>query len=59
MGDDLNGQDVEENECRRLLDCILIIYLFPNQDQERRTPLHAAAYLGDAPVVELLILSGK
>ncbi|KAH0629169.1 hypothetical protein JD844_011037 [Phrynosoma platyrhinos] len=26
-------------------------------DQERRTPLHAAAYLGDAPIVELLILS--
>ncbi|XP_060109507.1 serine/threonine-protein phosphatase 6 regulatory ankyrin repeat subunit C isoform X1 [Heteronotia binoei] len=27
-------------------------------DQERRTPLHAAAYLGDSPIVELLILSG-
>ncbi|XP_075055694.1 serine/threonine-protein phosphatase 6 regulatory ankyrin repeat subunit C isoform X4 [Mixophyes fleayi] len=27
-------------------------------DQERRTPLHAAAYLGDMPVIELLIQSG-
>uniref|UniRef100_A0A7M4EFR0 Ankyrin repeat domain 52 n=1 Tax=Crocodylus porosus TaxID=8502 RepID=A0A7M4EFR0_CROPO len=27
-------------------------------DQERRTPLHAAAYVGDAAIVELLILSG-
>uniref|UniRef100_A0A8C8SJZ8 Ankyrin repeat domain 52 n=1 Tax=Pelusios castaneus TaxID=367368 RepID=A0A8C8SJZ8_9SAUR len=27
-------------------------------DQERRTPLHAAAYLGDVPILELLILSG-
>uniref|UniRef100_A0A452H5L6 Uncharacterized protein n=1 Tax=Gopherus agassizii TaxID=38772 RepID=A0A452H5L6_9SAUR len=27
-------------------------------DQERRTPLHAAAYLGDVPIIELLILSG-
>lgn len=29
------------------------------QDNEKRTPLHAAAYLGDAEIVELLILSGK
>ncbi|NXD74128.1 ANR52 phosphatase, partial [Eolophus roseicapillus] len=27
-------------------------------DQERRTPLHAAAYLGDVAILELLILSG-
>lgn len=31
----------------------------PTQDQERRTPLHAAAYLGDVAILELLILSGK
>uniref|UniRef100_A0A8C1B9J1 Ankyrin repeat domain 28b n=1 Tax=Cyprinus carpio carpio TaxID=630221 RepID=A0A8C1B9J1_CYPCA len=28
------------------------------QDCEKRTPLHAAAYLGDAEIIELLILSG-
>uniref|UniRef100_A0A672TEL1 Serine/threonine-protein phosphatase 6 regulatory ankyrin repeat subunit A-like n=1 Tax=Sinocyclocheilus grahami TaxID=75366 RepID=A0A672TEL1_SINGR len=28
------------------------------QDNEKRTPLHAAAYLGDAEIIELLILSG-
>uniref|UniRef100_A0A8C7LD55 Ankyrin repeat domain 28 n=1 Tax=Oncorhynchus kisutch TaxID=8019 RepID=A0A8C7LD55_ONCKI len=28
------------------------------QDNEKRTPLHAAAYLGDAEILELLILSG-
>uniref|UniRef100_A0A8B9IVL3 Ankyrin repeat domain 52 n=1 Tax=Amazona collaria TaxID=241587 RepID=A0A8B9IVL3_9PSIT len=28
-------------------------------DQERRTPLHAAAYLGDVAILELLILSGR
>lgn len=35
--------------------------LFPpflTQDNEKRTPLHAAAYLGDAEIIELLILSG-
>lgn len=30
-----------------------------SQDNEKRTPLHAAAYLGDAEIIELLILSGK
>uniref|UniRef100_A0A8C2H5X9 Uncharacterized protein n=1 Tax=Cyprinus carpio TaxID=7962 RepID=A0A8C2H5X9_CYPCA len=30
----------------------------PNEDCEKRTPLHAAAYLGDAEIIELLILSG-
>lgn len=29
------------------------------QDNEKRTPLHAAAYLGDTEILELLILSGK
>lgn len=29
------------------------------QDSEKRTPLHAAAYLGDAEIIELLILSGS
>lgn len=28
------------------------------QDSEKRTPLHAAAYLGDAKIIELLIVSG-
>uniref|UniRef100_A0A674G8U6 Ankyrin repeat domain 52 n=1 Tax=Taeniopygia guttata TaxID=59729 RepID=A0A674G8U6_TAEGU len=28
-------------------------------DQERRTPLHAAAYIGDVAILELLILSGE
>ncbi|XP_052363067.1 serine/threonine-protein phosphatase 6 regulatory ankyrin repeat subunit A-like isoform X2 [Oncorhynchus keta] len=28
------------------------------EDNEKRTPLHAAAYLGDAEILELLILSG-
>uniref|UniRef100_A0A4W5M5D5 Uncharacterized protein n=1 Tax=Hucho hucho TaxID=62062 RepID=A0A4W5M5D5_9TELE len=28
------------------------------QDNEKRTPLHAAAYLGDTEILELLILSG-
>lgn len=29
------------------------------QDTEKRTPLHAAAFLGDAEIIELLILSGR
>lgn len=29
-----------------------------SQDNEKRTPLHAAAYLGDAEIIELLVLSG-
>lgn len=36
-----------------------IVFLFAFlQDNEKRTPLHAAAYLGDAEIIELLILSG-
>lgn len=31
---------------------------FLPQDAEKRTPLHAAAFLGDAEITELLILSG-
>lgn len=30
-----------------------------SQDSEKRTPLHAAAFLGDAEIIELLILSGR
>lgn len=30
-----------------------------SQDAEKRTPLHAAAFLGDAEITELLILSGN
>lgn len=33
--------------------------LFLHQDAEKRTPLHAAAFLGDGEITELLILSGK
>lgn len=29
------------------------------QDQERRTPLHAAAYVGDVPILQLLLMSGE
>lgn len=29
-----------------------------SQDNEKRTPLHAAAYLGDSEIIELLIMSG-
>lgn len=29
------------------------------QDAEKRTPLHVASFLGDADIIELLILSGK
>uniref|UniRef100_A0A8D0D5R9 Ankyrin repeat domain 44 n=1 Tax=Sander lucioperca TaxID=283035 RepID=A0A8D0D5R9_SANLU len=32
--------------------------VFLPQDAEKRTPLHAAAFLGDAEITELLILSG-
>lgn len=37
---------------------LLPFLLFSGQDSEKRTPLHAAAYLGDAEIIELLILSG-
>lgn len=36
-----------------------MFYLKIFKDNEKRTPLHAAAYLGDAEIIELLILSGK
>lgn len=35
------------------------IYFFKSQDQEQSTPLHAAAYMGDVIVMDLLISSGK
>lgn len=34
-------------------------FVVPCQDNEKRTPLHAAAYLGDAEIIELLVLAGK
>lgn len=40
-------------------DVCLLFFFMPCQDNEKRTPLHAAAYLGDAEIIELLILSGK
>lgn len=47
-------------------DCTLNLYLDYNfifflksQDQEQSTPLHAAAYMGDVIVMDLLISSGK
>lgn len=30
-----------------------------SQDTEKRAPLHAAAFLGDAEITELLIVSGR
>lgn len=40
----------------KTLDCIF--FLIP-QDQERRTPLHAAACVGDVHIMDLLIESGE
>lgn len=37
----------------------LILIVFILQDQERRTPLHAAACVGDVHIMDLLIESGK
>lgn len=37
---------------------LLLLFFLTCQDSEKRTPLHAAAYLGDAEIIELLILSG-
>lgn len=37
----------------------LVKYVFILQDQERRTPLHAAACVGDVHVMDLLIESGE
>lgn len=39
-----------------LRSCFLFL---PFQDQERRTPLHAAAYVGDVPILQLLLMSGE
>lgn len=37
----------------------LIDHMFIPQDQERRTPLHAAACVGDVHIMDLLIESGE
>lgn len=37
----------------------LAALFLPFQDQERRTPLHAAAYVGDIPILQLLLMSGE
>lgn len=37
----------------------MIDYVFILQDQERRTPLHAAACVGDVHIMDLLIEAGK
>lgn len=34
-------------------------FFFSSQDQEQSTPLHAAAYLGDVHIMDLLINSGS
>ncbi len=39
-------------------DCSWTVVFVNAQDSEKRTPLHAAAYLGDAEIIELLVLSG-
>lgn len=41
----------------QIMHCMFYLKIF--KDNEKRTPLHAAAYLGDAEIIELLILSGK
>lgn len=38
---------------------VLTCFSLPSPDSEKRTPLHVAALLGDAEIIELLILSGK
>lgn len=45
--------------CYSCLIRAIIVIAFLSQDAEKRTPLHAAAFLGDAEIAELLILSGK
>lgn len=56
----LRASDVFYSACgrhRKLPLTWLSLMLF--QDSEKRTPLHVAAFLGDAEIIELLILSGK
>lgn len=50
----LHLQNSEINPILKLTFCLPSLI----QDSEKRTPLHAAAYLGDAEIIELLILSG-
>ncbi len=37
----------------------IVCLSFFSQDQEQSTPLHAAAYLGDVQIMDLLITSGR
>lgn len=52
------GLCCERSPCPQGSQTVFVSYI-PAQDQERRTPLHAAAYVGDVAILELLILSGK
>lgn len=38
---------------------IIIFVIVAFKDQERRTPLHAAAWLGDVHIMDLLITAGE
>lgn len=60
----LGQTGVEEGLCHERPPCpqssrVVFVSYITAQDQERRTPLHAAAYIGDVAILELLILSGK
>lgn len=48
--------------CPALVQLCSLLWCNPDdvsvKDAEKRTPLHAAAFLGDAEIAELLILSG-
>lgn len=43
----------------RIISLYSCFSFLPFQDQERRTPLHAAAYVGDVPILQLLLMSGE
>lgn len=47
--------------CLFLAKCIgsLVEHCFLLQDQEQSTPLHAASFLGDVDIMELLLASGR
>ena len=47
---------IYQRQLRPVLTCLSLPSF---QDSEKRTPLHVAAFLGDAEIIELLILSGK
>lgn len=42
-----------------LVGSYVLLALFDAQDSERRSPLHAAAHVGDNECVSLLILNGR